>query len=72
MLWSLFVGSRCRSEWCWANEEFQAGSFTRQKKGIEYELEFEDEYDSGTIARLEGLFFARSRFVGINRLVEFW
>ena len=27
--------------------------------GIEYELEFEDEYDSGRIARLERLFLAR-------------
>ena len=40
------------------------------RKGAEYELEFEDEYDSGTIARSEALFFARSRFVSINRLVE--
>jgi hypothetical protein len=29
------------------------------ENGIEYELEFEDEYDSGTIAKLERLFFAR-------------
>jgi hypothetical protein len=28
-------------------------------KGNQYELEFEDEYDSGTIAKLERLFFAR-------------
>jgi hypothetical protein len=37
-----------------------SGSFVRSsEKGTEYELEFEDEYDSGTIAKLERLFFAR-------------
>jgi hypothetical protein len=49
----------------------QGASTHSSEKGTEYELEFEDEYDSGTIARSETLFFARSRFVGINRLVEF-
>ena len=37
-----------------------SGSFVHaSEKGIEYELEFEDEYDSGTIARLEREFYAR-------------
>jgi hypothetical protein len=35
---------------------------------MEYELE--DEYDFGTIARLERLFFAHSRFLGFNRFVD--
>ena len=54
-----------------------SGSFVHSsEKGIEYELEDEDEdeYDSGTIARLERLFFARFAICGyqsIGRLVEF-
>jgi hypothetical protein len=58
----VFLGGRYRA----------SGSFDSfVEKGTEYELEFEDEYDSGTIARSQRLFFARSRFVGINRVVEF-
>ena len=35
-----------------------SGSFVHSsEKGTEYKLEFEDEYDSGTIAKLERLFF---------------
>jgi hypothetical protein len=46
----------------------------QEVQGTGYELEFEDEYDSGTVARSETLFFARWRFCwnqSINRLVKF-
>ena len=51
--------------------KLQGASTHSSEKGTEYELEFEDEYDSGTIAKSQRLFFPRFRFVGINRLVEF-
>jgi hypothetical protein len=55
----------------WGVTELQGASTHSSEKGTEYELEFEDEYDSGTIAKSQRLFFPRFRFVGINRLVEF-